>query len=182
MDYSPAPSLVDELWSVLCGCFGSDAMARKFGKTPPPEWRDLIGGLKPYELSRGVRRLGYSGKRDVPSLPEFLKLCRAVSDEADGPISQPLALEAPEGHGFDRWEQFGNLKLLRHVTQGIPLGRRYDRDATMVLVEQKRLWAQEMREAAAENALPADGDDTWWADRMRRAEEQIRARYQQAAA
>lgn len=89
-------SRCSDLWQRLIGLFGADAVRRKFGDSPPPEWVSVIASLDDFQLQRGMRRLVYSGKAHVPTLPEFVKLCRTVGIEDEGP-SEPAgpALEDP---------------------------------------------------------------------------------------
>ena len=86
-------SRVDKVWLHIGQMFGADSLARKFGDQPPDDWRRLIDRLGEHELSRGLRRLAGSGRAHVPTLPEFLRMCREVGgDYAD---DAPKALPSP---------------------------------------------------------------------------------------
>lgn len=166
------PSRVDAVWKHMVGMFGGDAVERKYGKLPPAEWKVMISRLKEFEVDRGIRRLAYSGKPHVPSLPEFTKLCRAVADDEhdDGP--QRAALPNPDTFAGDGWDIAGNMRLLKHITtalaaQSNALGevpeiqREYKNgqfvrlksvpsaqqvETTAILVAYKKAWSQDMRE------------------------------------
>src|SRR5581483_9576020 len=110
------PSRASEIWKRFAGMFGADALERKFGKTPPPEWHVMLSRLKDFEVDRGVRRLAYSGKNHVPSLPEFTKLCRMVADDTVDEGPQRLALPNPDTFQGDGWDISGNVRLLKFIT------------------------------------------------------------------
>lgn len=152
--------------------FGADALERKFGKTPPPEWQVMLSRLKDYEIDRGVRRLAYSGKPHVPSLPEFTRLCRMLADDSVDEGPQKIALPSPSAFAGDLWDSTSNLRLLKHITTvvaaksdalgAVPAmqfeyrdGKRIglnsvpstqQRQCTEILVGYKKAWAQDMRE------------------------------------
>jgi hypothetical protein len=176
---SNAHSRASEIWERFGGMFGADAVERKFGLTPPDEWKAMLSRLKDFEIDRGVRRLAYSGKAHVPSLPEFTRLCRAVGDDSieDGP--QRIALPNPEAFQGDGWDIGGNLRLLKHITtilsakanalgevpqmqvkrdpQGRPLHLMsapspQQRQTTAILLSYKQAWSQDMREWKVDEA------------------------------
>lgn len=167
MTLNSEPSRANEIWKRFAGMFGADALERKFGKEPPPEWQAMLGRLKGFEIDRGVRRLAYSGKPHVPTLPEFTRMCREIGGEyADAPVRP--ALPNPSAFTGDGWDIAGNMRLLKHITTVLPkrsttLGRvlpcikaangQFRSQAsdeqiasTQVLVEHKQAWSQEMRE------------------------------------
>lgn len=169
----------DELWTVLAEMFGATALEAKYGVKIPRTWRSAISQLNDFEFARGCRRL-LRFRRGVPSLPEFLNLCREVGAEDDPNTIPPAFRLTPptdDAKGFDRWAIVANRKLLRHIcTQAERKIFYTDRDPQRALellqplLEHKRQWAQEMREAEAARELPANGDDAAWTDRMARAE------------
>lgn len=168
------PSRASEIWKRFAGMFGADALERKFGKAPPPEWHAMLGRLKDFEIDRGVRRLAYSGKQHVPTLPEFAKLCRMVSDDTIDEGAQRLALPSPDEWKGDAWDIEANQRLAKFITtllteKSTALGKilpcrrvlhpvtkqflRLESQAsdeqewsTAVLVAYKKAWAQDMRE------------------------------------
>lgn len=175
MTLNSEPSRASEIWKRFAGMFGADALERKFGKTPPPEWGVMLSRLKDFEIDRGVRRLAYSGKAHVPSLPEFTKLCRMVTDDSVDEGPQRIALPSPTEWTGDEWDIESNQRLLKFLTimltenskalgQVIPckrvmhphqpdkflhlLSQASDQQAwaTGVLVGYKKAWAQDMRE------------------------------------
>lgn len=165
-------SRATEIWKRFGGMFGADAVERKFGKTPPAEWTAMLSRLKEFEIDRGVRRLAYSGKSHVPSLPEFTKLCRMVADDDVDEGPQRLALPNPDAFVGDEWDIESNQRLLNHITTILPkkpdalgevpeMQREYINgkffrlksvpsaqqvQTTAVLVAYKKAWAQDMRE------------------------------------
>lgn len=163
------------IWQRLCGCFGADAVERKFGPTPPPEWVAMIGRLKDHELERGMRRLVYSGAAAPPSLPQFVRLCRTVGDAPDvddGPRVPALPTKPADWQG-DRWDIAANRHLLAYIVRRMTANpHAYGRPASYlamrattsrenphadapefvraveILVAYTRAWAQDMREWA----------------------------------
>lgn len=173
MTLNSEPSRANEIWKRFAGMFGADALERKFGKSPPPEWTVMLSRLKEFEIDRGVRRLAYSGKQHVPSLPEFTKLCRMVADDDVDEGPQRIALPNPNKFEGDQWDIVGNLRLLKHITtvmaakskifgEVLPCRRVCDAKgnflhlesvasadqawSTGVLVAHKKAWSQDMRE------------------------------------
>ena len=172
MTLNSEPSRASEIWKRFAGMFGADALERKFGKTPPPEWDVMLRRLKDFEIDRGVRRLAYSGKQHVPTLPEFTKLCRMVADDSVDEGPQRLALPPPSDWQGDGWEVAGNLRLLNFIRtllsknskalgkvlpcrEVLKNGKRLHLESqaseeqewsTAVLVAYKKAWAQDMRE------------------------------------
>jgi hypothetical protein len=158
----------------MVGMFGGDAVERKYGKLPPAEWTAMLSRLKPFEVDRGIRRLAYSGKAHVPTLPEFTHLCRAVADDSIEEGIQRPALPNPDAFVGDEWDIEANQRLLKHITTilagkananalgEVPkIQREYVKgkflrlksvpspqqvETTAVLVAYKKAWAQDMRE------------------------------------
>lgn len=185
------------LWTRLCGLFGSEALARKFGETPPPEWVAALSRLSEIEIERGLRRLVYSGASHVPTLPEFMKLARTVgSGEQFGEPRPPNALPAPSWSG-DAWDAAANPHLLAHITRMLKADpQRYGRAATYLgmrvafapnadasgefieamqtLVAAKKLWAEEMR-ITPEDVRTVAYQREQWTEFMAAAETQIDA-------
>jgi len=199
------------IWQRLCGCFGADAVERKFGPTAPPEWVAMISRLKDHEIERGVRRLLNSGAATVPSLPAFVKLCRAIGDDADD-TPRPLALPKPDNWQGDKWDIAASRHLLAHIMREIRANpRKYGRPASYVamrtmsreqfpnadaspefiaavqtLVGFKNAWAQDMREwldpeTGEIGRPPVDVQQAAWADCMQRAEAAIAKQRRTAA-
>jgi hypothetical protein len=174
---------VEQVWSRLAGCFG-EALARKFGDDPPPEWRSAIGELNDYQLAQGMRRLKYSGKAHPPALPEFVKLCRTIGHADDIPDQPPpsgtsaLAYQGPE---MDAWEILANRRLMQYITTKIPeKPRRYgdpfsplQEKNTLTLVAFKKRWAELMRTCADKDGVPIPEQEAIWGECMRMAEETI---------
>jgi hypothetical protein len=176
-----------EFWVTFADTFGAPAVEAKYGESPPAIWRASILKLNDFEFARGCRRM-LRFRKGVPSLPEFLNLCREVGGEDEsGAIAPAFRLTAPsdtDDGRFDQWARIANQKLLRHVmtrTAEEPLrycprlaNGRPDAAETERLIrpllEHAHAWASEMRELAASGDLPANGDDARWIDRMKRAE------------
>lgn len=204
MSLSPhEPSRANKIWKHFAGMFGSDAVERKYGSTPPPEWEVMLRRLNDFEIDRGVKRLAYSGKAHVPTLPEFTRMCREIGGEYDeGP--KKLALPAPVFSG-DVYDTAANQRLLKFIMTLLAkdptaLGRvlpckRVITDktfshletqpsdqqewATGVLVAYKKAWAQDMREWFDESTgeigrAPREEQERTWNDTMDRAMAEIR--------
>lgn len=162
------------LWRRFGGLFGADAVERKFGGTPPVEWIEMVGRMNDFELQRGMRRLVASGKAHVPTLPEFVKLCRSVGDDAEfgGPKANTPLLAGPPDV-TDVWGAAANTHLLAYV-----LGHAKDFRPphgvarTLILVRWKNEWARLMRESDdADREVPAQ--KTLWAACIGQAEAEM---------
>lgn len=182
----------DLLWRKLAGLFGADAVERKFGSSPPPEWTGLLRTVNDFELQRGLKRLAFSGRDHVPTLPAFLSLCRAVGHEADQNLPQRPAVSLPAAQSL-RWDRQANDHLLAHVMRQAIKGIHYccadtlslkrniarmgpseeSKALTQPLVECKNVWAQQMRELEDDGALPTDGGKSLWEECMANAEEMV---------
>lgn len=115
-EQQPLQSRASEVWRRMVGMFGGDAVERKFGPKPPPEWVAMLTRLNDQQIDRGIRRLAYSGKPHVPTLPEFTKLCRAVGgDEIDEGDRPQRALPKPEAVDWNPWDVAANRHLLGHI-------------------------------------------------------------------
>lgn len=182
------PSRVDAVWKHMVGMFGGDAVERKYGKLPPDEWKAMISRLNGIEVDRGLRRLAYSGKPHVPSLPEFTKLCRTVADDGIEEGPRPIALPSPDSGKFDGWDITGNNRFMNYVKTrlanhprawGVP-GSTKQAEATRIAVAYKNAWACDMREGGILDPAtgeftqpPRDVQDRTWIDAMGRAEADI---------
>jgi hypothetical protein len=69
-------SKTEALWKRMAEMFGAETLARKYGDTAPETWITAVERLNQFELERGMRRLVYGGKTYIPTLPEFLRMCR----------------------------------------------------------------------------------------------------------
>jgi hypothetical protein len=171
-------SRATEIWKRFGGMFGVDAVERKFGKTPPIEWQAMLGRLKDFEIDRGVKRLAYSGKGHVPTLPEFTRMCREIGGEYDEGPKRP-ALPNPGTWQGDEWDIEANQRLLKFMTtlvsqrsnvfgrvlppKRVMIGDRFShleaqpsdeqRWATEVLLRHKKAWTQDMREYCDEDGV-----------------------------
>lgn len=159
----------DALWRRLADMFGAERLRKTFGPTPPPTWEQALARLKDFELERGMRRLVYGGKGHIPTLPEFLRMCREVGGEqwadADKPRIPPAQrIEAP---ATPRWTVQANLHLLGHITRRPP---ERNRMPIQPLVDAKNAWAEDMRDAEERGQVPADNGKAWWIETMRNAE------------
>lgn len=165
-----------ELWQRMGGLFGADALERKFGREIPTEWRGIVERMPIPELERGMRRLVYSGKAHVPTLPEFVKLCKAVGDDQEfgGPKQSGPLLEGPPPV-TDNWGAAANTHLLAEVYKNPRRFATPDCDRiTMILVRWKNEWARLMRDASDEDREPSAQKALWRAC-MTQAEAEIAA-------
>lgn len=174
----------NQLWRHLAGLFGADSLERKFGKSPPAEWAGLLRTVNDFELQRGIRRMSFSGKSHIPTLPEFLRMCREVGGEQ---FSDADAKAIPPSHQLEqkpqpRWMREANLHLLAHITR--QAGKRvfYNAADTQPLIEAKNAWAENMLEAEQVGTLPADNGAEWWQYAVANAEAVIELQRRQRAA
>lgn len=176
------------MWDKLLGYFG-DSLLRKFGEVPPDEWIEAIAELNDFQIRRGFKRLRHDWNGGAPSLPDFMRYCRAIGDSApdEGP-SERIPVPAIEGPKFDGWDITSNNRFLKYVGHrltdtprawGFP-GSAAQAEATRIAVGYKNAWAQDMREASeldaatGEIVLPPDEFQArMWNECMRRAEADI---------
>jgi len=181
---SDAPEL---LWRKMAGLFGADSVERKYGPRPPPEWAGLMRTLNDFELQRGLRRLAFSGKSHVPTLPEFLRMCReSGGDYNDAPQTIPQSHQL-EREAQPRWDREGNMHLQayfsRQAFDGVhyatarmrryPMPRDMDHETQALvqpLVDAKNAWAEEMRFLEERGEAPADNGKALWFECIARAE------------
>lgn len=182
-------SRTDQLWAKFAGMFGGERLARAFGKVPPREWIDLVGGLKDFELQRGVRRVMASGTDQIPTCPKFRRLCQeSRNDDLDSNAPPPLPQLPSNLAAQDDWEVSASLHLLKHIRTR--LGRNalaygpivYGRDnngspeqqhCTAILMHWKKHWAQMMREEATADGVDGKYQREIWDSYMRMAEQEI---------
>lgn len=175
------------IWDRLLGYFG-DALLRRFGKDPPTEWVEAIDALNRFQLERGMRRLKFGGKGGAPSLPEFMRLCRAIADDGIEEGPRPLALPAPQTGNFDGWDIAANNRFWKYVTKRLtdaprawgPPNSTQQAEATQIGVAYKNAWAQDMREActvdpvSGEIVMPSNAEQSsTWINCMGRVEADI---------
>jgi hypothetical protein len=200
-----ARSRANEVWASLVGLFGADTLKRKFGPTPPAEWVGTLAKLDARELERGMRRLVHSGRDQVPTLPAFLRLCRAVGDDTIADEPQALALPNPDAWHGDQWDMAANRHLQAHITRrihadsrcyGAPasahamrkLAREHSPNAdaspefvvaVRQLVAAKNAWAADMRDLASahpDGIVEPAIQRACWSDYLVSAERAIAAR------
>jgi hypothetical protein len=177
------------VWDRLLGLFG-DALLRKFGAEPPQEWETGVGYLTDAQIERGFRRFVFGWKGGPPSLPDFMRMCRAVGDDTieEGPQPRFIALPSADDGRFDGWDLTANNRFFRYVVHrltktprawGAP-GSGRQADATKIAVGYKNAWAQDMREADQVDTasgevirVPRETQDRAWTDVMKRAEADI---------
>jgi hypothetical protein len=143
------------VWDKLLGFFG-DGLVRKFGEEPPEEWIEAIAELNDFQLRRGFKRFTFSWKGGVPSLPDFVRYCRAIGDDApdEGP-QKYVPTPQIEGPKFDGWDISGNMRFWKYITHRLmenyrPWGAPWTEEhaeCTRIAVRYKNAWAQDMRES-----------------------------------
>ena len=164
------------MWDRLLGCFG-DSLLRKFGKAPPQEWVGAIAALNDGHIERGLKRLLFGGKGQPPSLPEFVRVCRAVgTDEFDE--DRPIALPAPDHFRGDAWDMAANRYLLGHIARQLSLNPQRYAGPKFVenvhrLVAAKNEWASDMRDIAVDDGVPAETQQAIWHDLIGHAEARL---------
>jgi hypothetical protein len=176
------------VWHKLLGFFG-EGLLRKFSETPPDEWVEAIAELNDFQLRRGFRRLTFGWKGGVPNLPDFVRFCRAIGDDApdEGPVER-VPVPALEGPNLDGWDIAGNVRLWKYVTRrltevprawGAPKSTQLE-ESTRIIVAYKNAWAQDMRELSGVEAStgeivqpPEDELTRHFDDCMKRAETDI---------
>lgn len=179
MTQNSPQSAATEVWRRFAGMFGADALERKYGREIPHEWAAMCTRLNDYQIQRGIRQLAYSGKAHVPSLPEFVKLCRDAEHDVRPPRVHPAL--TGQGSQEDPWGWLANRRLLKHITTVIPANpQRYGPRRTpefgravSILVAFKNQWADLMRAAATADGVPLDEQEASWDECIRMAEAEI---------
>ena len=173
------------VWDKLLGCFG-DALLRKFDAEPPEEWVDAIAQLPDDQIARGLRRVVFGWKGGVPNLPDFVRLCRAIGDDApDDGQRRVILLPAPDTRKFDGWDISSNVRFHKYITHRLtesfrPWGQAWTEEhaeCTRIAVAYKNAWAQDMREYTdADGVITMPSEEyqlRTFAECMRRAEADI---------
>ena len=195
MTQNSQQSAATEIWRRLAGMFGADAIERKYGREIPYEWIAMCGRLNDFQLQRGIRQLAYSGKQHVPTLPEFVKLCRDAEHDVRPPRQHPALTD--QSTETDPWGWLANRRLLKYITTVVSADpRRYGRPASYdamkdpragpnadaspefvrnvhVLVAFKNRWADLMRQSATAEGVPIAEQEACWNECVRMAEAEI---------
>jgi hypothetical protein len=180
MSQTSQQSAAAEVWRRFTGMFGADAVERKFGREIPAEWTAMCARLNEFQVQRGIRQLAYSGKSHVPSLPEFVKLCRDAEHDFKPPAVHP-SLAHDGDPSMDAWGMLANRRLLKHITTVIPKNPvRYGKRDTPefvrnvnILVAFKNRWADLMRTAATADGVPIADQEASWNECVRMAEAEM---------
>ena len=107
---SSATDRVSTTWTSLAEMFGS-RFTREYGDSAPETWRRTIESLNDFELARGLRRLLQQGSGSPPTLPQFVKACRAADPDD---VVRPAATFLPPPV-MDSIAAFGNRVLLGYL-------------------------------------------------------------------
>jgi hypothetical protein len=163
-----------EVWRRFAGMFGADAVARKYGNEIPPEWHAMLAKLNEHQVARGVRMLAYSGKPHVPSLPEFVKLCRDAEHDREG--SDRLSLPPRNNYPGDGWDVEANNHFFAYVLRRLRDRKPIQPQELPAFLKMKAAWARDCREFVDEatgevGRPPIAEQQSWWADVMSTAEE-----------
>ena len=171
------------------GLFG-DALLRKFGAEHPQEWETGVGYLTDAQIERGFRRLVFGWKGGPPSLPDFVRVCRAIGDDTveEGPQPRHIPLPAAADAKFDGWAITSNNRFFKYIGHRLtaeprawgPPASTQQAAATRIAVAYKNAWAQDMRDADTVDTqsgevvrLSQAEQDRAWVDCMKRAETDI---------
>lgn len=101
-------------------------MLRKYGAEPPQEWIGALGMLTAAQHERGLRRLVFGWKGGPPSLPDFMRLCRAIgTDEFDEGQPEQPRLPAPDTWHGDNWDMAANRYLMGHIAKRMAENPKY---------------------------------------------------------
>jgi hypothetical protein len=151
--------------------FGADALKRKFGAEPPPEWEAALSDLSDAQLHNGFRRVVKGGSAHVPSLPEFLAACRDSREFAAPLFADDQRIEDQR---FDQWGIAANKHLLAQIMRRV-LARSggYNEVETRKLVAAKNQWAQDMRETAEHGQVDIETQKGMWEYRVSHALEPV---------
>lgn len=146
------------VWDRLLGCFG-DSLLRKFGATPPAEWKAAIVALNDVQLERGMRRLLFGWKGGPPNLPDFMRLCRTVGgdDFDEGQHDLPRLPTGPDPWDDKPWEKAGNRYLLGYLAKQLGQDpKRYGRPASYMAM---RMSEEDLRKRGLHRKLLDASED-----------------------
>ena len=90
--------------------FGS-RFTREYGDSAPSAWRRTIESLKDFELARGLHELLQQGSGSPPTLPQFVKACRAADPDD---VVRPAATYLPPPT-MDSISAYGQRMLLAYL-------------------------------------------------------------------
>lgn len=99
------------VWATLTGMYGN-RLTRDFGDSVPDPWRSAIKSLSDPQIQRGLRRLTAAGSASTPTLPQFVKSCRATGDDEGEVRPASTVLPAPN---YDHFHCFGQLQLFKFI-------------------------------------------------------------------
>jgi hypothetical protein len=96
------------VWASLTGMYGT-RLTRDFGESVPEPWRSAVNTLSDAQIQRGMRRLTATGSGSTPTLPQFVKACRASGDDEYTARPDTTCLPQPQ----ITWQvRNGNMALL----------------------------------------------------------------------
>lgn len=160
-----------ELWAHLGALFGFDSVKRKFGQTPPMEWDAALSQLTDAQLNHGLNSVLSSGKQHMPSLPEFIAICRSAREWVNpGKPEQQIVDDR-----FDRWDVAANQHFLAEVLRAMNRGTPFTPGQTLAYLPWKHAWARDCREDDKGQGVPVETQRLWWDDCMARARAQWEA-------
>jgi hypothetical protein len=144
--------------------FGADALNRKFGKQPPREWEALLSHLTDAQLRHGMGTLAKSGAEHIPSLPQFIAMCRQAREfENFGDLPRIAPKMA------NNWTLTANRHLFAYILKCGALRRYFDEAETKILVAFKNAWAEDMAVDDKGQGIAITAQEAAWADCMERA-------------
>ena len=147
--------------------FGADAIERKYGAEPTPEWIDAIDQLSDEQVVNGLRGLVKSGAAHAPTLPQFVAECRNARE-----WTKPPSFAALEDKREWGWDIAGNNHLMAHILREGKDGVYFTREQTEILVAYKNAWVEDCKaEAHPKLGIPVARQREMWDDCMARARE-----------
>lgn len=98
-----------------------------------------LARLTDAQIRNGIEALLSSGLDHVPTLPQFITLCRSAREYAN-PLTPRI--EAPQ---MNRWMMSANRHLLGYIAHHSHGKCFFDAGQTRILVEAKNAWAEDMQ-------------------------------------
>lgn len=169
-------AVLARFWARMGASFGWDRLERTYGASMPDEWREALLQLDDTQYARGLKRLESSGSSYLPTLPEFLSMCRKLTEEDR--ISPQFRLEPPEKDS-DKWDAAASRHLLAHLLRKVAMfppegAQSWGLVRTAIFVHHKNVWAKTMRQIPPGQIV--EGGKEQWRTCMKAAEQEIARR------
>lgn len=102
---------MSRLWQVMTEMYG-EPWPRSYGDTPPDSWAEALEPFEAHHIRAAVRACFRREDRWPPSLPEFVKLCKAaVSPQHVKSLPKPVLTDEQRQLGREMAEASRQIAL-----------------------------------------------------------------------